>query len=76
MKTWIIILTITYIFLRLVAKGIANYIKNDGLESLKYKVFSGASVLGIWYGFIYHLGTLVGFADIVLIIITIVKKFL
>lgn len=76
MKIWIIVLSIVFILLRIVTTGIANYIKNDGLEKFKYKVLDGATTLGIWHGFLYLLGTLVGFADIVLIIITIVEKFL
>lgn len=76
MKIWIIVLSIVFILLRIVTTGIANYIKNDGLEKLKYKVLDGASTLGIWHGLLYLLGTLVGFADIVLILILVVEKFL
>lgn len=76
MKIWIIVLSIVFILLRIVTTFIANYIKNDSLERTMYKVLDGASTLGIWYGFLYLLGTLVGFADIVLILIAVVEKFL
>ena len=74
MKIWIIVLTIAFILLRIVTTGIANYIKNDPLEKLEYKVLDGASTLGIWHGFLYLLGTLVGFADAILVLITLVNK--
>ena len=76
MKVWIIVLSIIYIFLFIVEKGIANYIRNDSEESFKYKLLHCASPLGIWHGCIAALATLVGFADLILIIITVVDKFL
>lgn len=73
MKIWIIVLSIVFILLRIVTTGIANYIMYDPLEKLKYKALDGASTLGVWYGFLWLLGTLVGFADVVLIIIAVVN---
>ncbi len=76
MKIWIIILSIAYILLLIISKGIANYISNDKEEALKYKILNGTSNLGILYGCVTLLSTLVGFADLVLIIIVVVEKFL
>lgn len=76
MKTWIIVLTIAFIFLKLVARGFANYIRNDKEESMKYYFTSGATPLGVIHGFISFFGTLVGFADIILIIITVANRLL
>ena len=76
MKIWIIILSIAYILLLIISKGIANYISNDKEEVLKYKILDGASTLGIWFSCTALLSTLVGFADLVLIIIVVVEKFL
>ena len=73
MKIWIIVLTIAFIFLRIVAKFLENYIRNDREERTKYYFLNGASTLGIWHGFLYLLGTLAGFADVVLIIIAVVN---
>ena len=74
MKIWIIVLTIAFIFLRIVAKFLENYIRNDREERTKYYFLNGATKLGIWYGFLYLLGTLVGFADVILVLITLVNK--
>ena len=76
MKTWIIVLTIVFIILWFAKTCIANYIRNDKTERLKYHFLDGASTLGIWHGMIYLLASLVGLTDLVLIIIVLVGKFL
>ena len=76
MKTWIIILSIVFILLFVVRTSIANYIRNDKTERVKYYFLDGATPIGIWHGIIYLLEKLVGFADVILIIITVVNKFL
>ena len=42
MKTWIIILVAVYLVLKLAEICVANYIRNDSLERLKYKFRDGA----------------------------------
>lgn len=76
MKIWIIALTIAFILLKIIQKGIANYIRNDKDEKLKYYFSQGTSPLGLWHGLFSILCTLVGFADAILVIIVIVNKFL
>lgn len=76
MKIWIIILSIVFILLFVVRTFLANYIMNDKTERVKYYFLDGATPLGTWHGIIYILEKLVGFADIILIIITVVEKFL
>ena len=55
MKTWIIVLTIIYVVLRLVRTLLANYIKNDKTERLKYYFTDGETTLGLIYGITYLL---------------------
>ena len=76
MKIWIIVLTIVFILLWITRTFIANYIRNDKTEMLKYHYLDGASTLGIWHGVIYILDMLVGVADLILIIITLADKLL
>jgi hypothetical protein len=74
MKIWIIALTIVFIILKITEKCIANYIRNDKEESMKYYFTGGVTKLGIIYGFVSIIGTLVGASDIVLFIILLLNK--
>lgn len=74
MKIWIIALTIAFILLKIIQKGIANYIRNDKDEKLKYYFSQGTSPLGLWHGLFSILSTLVGASDIVLFIILLLNK--
>ena len=74
MKIWIIVLTIAFILLKIIQKGIANYIRNDKDEKLKYYFSQGTSPLGLWHGLFSILSTLVGASDIVLFIILLLNK--
>lgn len=76
MKTWIIILSILFIILFFIRTCVANYIKNDREERVRYYFLSGGTTLGVLHGIIYLIEKLVMFADIILIIITVVNKFL
>ena len=69
MKTWIIVLSIVYVVLRLVYGGIGNFIRNDREERAKYYFANGATKLGVLYGLFKILATLVLCAAIVLAII-------
>ena len=74
MKTWIIILTVTWVVFRLVAKGMENYIRNDHTERIRYYFMDGASNLGLWHGLVYGLYKLTLWADVILFIIYIINK--
>lgn len=74
MKIWICTLTIAFVILKIVEKCIINYIKNDKEECMKYYATGGTSNLGIIYGFVYMITTLVGASDIILFIILLLNK--
>lgn len=74
MKTWIIILTIAWVVLMLISKGIENYIRNDKTERMRYYFMNGSSNLGLWHGLVYGLYKLTLWADIILVIIYILNK--
>lgn len=74
MKTWIIVLVIIFVILWLAKTALGNYIKNDKTESLKYYYSQGTSKLGIWYGLMALVTTLVGAADVILLFIFLINK--
>ena len=69
MKAWIIVLTIVFVVLELVKRGLANYIRNDKTERIKYYVYDGATTLGVIYGIVSLLCALVGCTDFILLFI-------
>ena len=69
MKTWIIILVIVYLVLKFAQVCVANYIKNDKTERLKYYFRDGATTLGAIYGLLWVLGVLDLIAAATLILI-------
>lgn len=74
MKTWIIILTIVYVVCKLIQTFLANYIKNDKTERIKYYYTEGRSFLGCIHGIFYLLGSLALTADVILIFILLIGK--
>lgn len=74
MKTWIIVLAIVFVVLKLIETMIKNYIKNDSEERIKYYFSNGTSKLGIWYGLMALVTTLVGAADVILLFIFLINK--
>ena len=74
MKTWIIVLTILFVVLKLIQTMIKNYIKNDREESIKYYFTQGTSEMGILYGIFWLLTVLVGSTDAILIFIYLINK--
>lgn len=74
MKTWIIILTIVYVVCKLIQTLLANYIKNDKTERIKYYYTEGGTRLGCVHGIFYLLGSLALAADVILIIILLIGK--
>lgn len=74
MKTWIIILTILFAVLRTVQTFLANYIRNDNKERLKYKFMDGASTLGLVHGVFYLLSNIVLSVDVILVVILLIGK--
>lgn len=74
MKTWIIILSIVFIILKLVKNFLANYIRNDKMERIKYQYTDGASPLGMAHGIISSLSSLILSADVILLIIFLLDK--
>lgn len=69
MKTWIIILVAVYLVLKLAQICVANYIRNDKTERLKYHFLDGATTLGIVHGLLWLLGVVDLIAAAVLILI-------
>jgi len=69
MKTWIIIISTLVVVLYLVAKGLANYIKNDQTARVEYWLTQGTSGLGIAHTIISFVLYLAFIADIVLLLI-------
>ena len=67
MKTWIIVLAIVFVVLELVKMFLANYIRNDKTERAKYYFLNGATTLGVIYGIVSLLCTLVGCTDLILL---------
>lgn len=74
MKTWIIILTIVYVVCKLIQTLLANYIKNDKTERIKYYYTEGRSFLGCIHGIFYLLGFFALTADLILIFILLIGK--
>ena len=74
MKTWIIVLTIVFVVLKLIQTLLKNYIQNNKMEAFKYYYSDGGSTLGFLHGLFWLLSTLVGFADAALCLIYIVDK--
>lgn len=74
MKTWIIILTIVYVVCKLIQTLLANYIKNDKTERIKYYYTEGRSFLVCIHGIFYLLGSLALTADVILIFILLIDK--
>ena len=69
MKTWIIVLAIVFVVLKLVQQFIANYIRNDKTERVKYYYLDGATTLGAIYGIVSLLCAFVGCTDLILLFI-------
>ena len=69
MKTWIIVLAIVFIVLELVKRGLANYIRNDKTERVRYYFLNGATTLGVIHGIVSLLCKLVGCTDFILLFI-------
>lgn len=68
MKTWIIILTIVYVVCKLIQTLLANYIKNDKTERVRYYFLNGATTLGVIHGIVSLLCKLVGCTDLILLL--------
>ena len=68
MKTWIIVLAIIFVVLELVKRCLANYIRNDKTERIKYYVYDGATTLGVIYGIVSLLCILVGCTYLILLL--------
>ena len=69
MKTWIIVLAIVSVVLELVKRCLANYIRNDKTERVRYYFLNGATTLGLIYGIISLLCVLVSCTDFILLFI-------
>ena len=69
MKTWIIILVVVYLILKFAQVCVANYIRNDKTERLKYYFLEGATTLGVVHGILWILGVLDLIAAAALILI-------
>ncbi len=69
MKTWIIILVVVYLVLKFAQICVANYIRNDKTESLKYYFHNGETTLGAVHGILWVLGVLDLIAAATLILI-------
>jgi hypothetical protein len=69
MKTWIIVLAIVFVILKLVQQFLANYIRNDRTERVRYYYLDGATTLGVIHGIVSLLSTLVGCTDLILLFI-------
>lgn len=69
MKTWIIVLAIVFVVLKLVQQFLANYIRNDRKERIKYYYLDGATTLGVIHGIVSLLSALVGCTDLILLFI-------
>jgi Na+(H+)/acetate symporter ActP len=74
MKTWIIILTIVYVVLKIVQTLLANYIRNDRTERIKYYYTEGGTLLGFVHGLVYLLSLLALSAAVILVIILLIGK--
>ena len=74
MKLWIIICVIAFVVLRMIAVCLANYIKNDKTERMKYILNDGGTTLGLWQGLCTFLSTLAGAAAVILFIILLLEK--
>ena len=74
MKTWIIILTIVYVVCKLIQTFLANYIRNDRTERMKYYFTEGGTLLGCFHGLFYLISSLALTADVILIIILLIGK--
>lgn len=74
MKLWIIICVIAFVVLRIIAVCLANYIKNDKTERMKYILNDGETTLGLWQGLCAFLSTLTGAAVVILFIILVLEK--
>ena len=55
MKTWIIVLAIVFVVLELVKRCLANYIRNDKTERIKYYIYDGVTTLGVIHGIVFLL---------------------
>ena len=69
MKTWIIVLAIVFVVLELVKRCLANYIRNDKTERVRYYFLNGATTLGEMHGIVSLLCALVGCTDFILLFI-------
>ena len=69
MKTWIIVLAIVFVVLELVKMFLANYIRNDKTERIKYYFYNGVTTLGVIHGIVSLLCVLVGCTDLILLFI-------
>ena len=69
MKTWIIVLTIVFVVVELVKRGLANYIRNDKTERVRYYFLNGATTLGLIHGIVSFLCVLVSCTDFILLFI-------
>lgn len=69
MKTWIIILVVVYMVLKFAQICVANYIKNDKTERLKYYFRDGVTTLGAVYGLLWLFSIIDLIAAAVLILI-------
>jgi hypothetical protein len=74
MKTWIIILTIVYVVCKLIQTLLANYIRNDKTERIKYYFTEGGTPLGCVHGLFYLISSLALTADVVLVVILLIDK--
>ena len=74
MKTWIIVLTIVYVVCKLIQTFLANYIRNDRTERMKYYFTEGGTPLGCFHGLFYLISSLALTADVILIIILLIGK--
>lgn len=69
MKTWLIVLTIIFIVLKLAQLGVRNYIRNDKTERVKYYFTDGGTTLGVIHSLLSIISTLVLCTNIVLLLV-------
>lgn len=74
MKTWIIVLAITFVVLRLIREGLKNYITNDQTERARYYFLHGATTMGGIYAIFYILSKLILWAEVILVGIFLIGK--
>ena len=62
-------MAIVFAIFKLIQGGLANYIRNDKDEKVKYYIMQGSTTLGLLHGLFSVLSTLVGVAEAILLLI-------